>query len=72
MKSKYRPALDELTNVIRELGSLGELWTHQWSEGNKKSLKKIALPFDQCVKEDLQSGAVRGSKKSRVYCGPFK
>jgi hypothetical protein len=50
MKSKYRPALDELTNVIRELGSLGELWTHQWSEGNKKSLKKIALPFDQSKK----------------------
>jgi hypothetical protein len=39
-----------LTNVIRELGSLGELWTHQWSEGNTKSLKKIALPLDQSKK----------------------
>ncbi len=47
LKATLRPALDELTNVIRELGSLGESWTHQWSEGNKKSLKKIALPLDQ-------------------------
>ena len=50
LKATLRPALDELTNVIRELGSLGELWTHQWSEGNKKSLKKIALPLDQSKK----------------------
>jgi hypothetical protein len=47
LKATLRPALDELTNVIRELGSLGESWTHQWNEGNKKSLKKIALPLDQ-------------------------
>ena len=50
LKATLRPALDELTNVIRELGSLGELWTHQWSEGNTKSLKKIALPLDQSKK----------------------
>lgn len=47
MKATLRPALEELTNVIRELGSLGETWTHQWSDGNTKSLKKIALPLDQ-------------------------
>jgi hypothetical protein len=50
LKATLRPALDDLTNVIRELGSLGELWTHQWSEGNTKSLKKIALPLDQSKK----------------------
>jgi hypothetical protein len=44
------PKLIDLTNVIRELGSLGESWTHQWDEGNTKSLKKIKLPFDQSKK----------------------
>ena len=50
IKATLRPALEELTDVIRELGSLGETWTHQWSEGNSKSLKKIALPLDQSKK----------------------
>lgn len=44
------PKLIDRTNVIRELGSLGESWTHQWDEGNTKSLKKIKLPFDQSKK----------------------
>ena len=42
--------LEELTDLIRELGSLGETWTHQWSDGKSKSLKKIALPLDQSKK----------------------
>ena len=44
------PALRDLTDVIRDLGSLGETWTHQWDEGNTKQLKKIKLPFDQSKK----------------------
>ena len=50
MKATLRPALEELTNVIRELGSLGATWTHQWREDKSKSLKKIALPLDQSKK----------------------
>ena len=41
------PALERLTEVIRDLGSLGDTWTHQWDDNNKKALKKIKLPFDQ-------------------------
>jgi hypothetical protein len=44
------PALRDLTDVIRDLGSLGETLTHQWDEGNTKQLKKIKLPFDQSKK----------------------
>ncbi len=33
--------------MIRELGSLGKTWTHQWREDKTKSLKNIALPLDQ-------------------------
>ncbi len=44
------PSLGDLTDVIRDLGSLGESWTHQWEEGNTKALKKIKLPFDQSKK----------------------
>jgi hypothetical protein len=44
------PALRDLTEIIRDLGSLGETWTHQWDEGNTKQLKKIKLPFDQSKK----------------------
>ena len=50
LKATLRPALEELTEVIRELGSLGETWTHQWREDKTKSLKKIALPLDQSKK----------------------
>ena len=49
-KATLRPALEELTIVIRDLGSLGPTWTHQWSETKTKSLKKIALPLDQSKK----------------------
>jgi hypothetical protein len=65
LKATLRPALDELTNVIRELGSLGESWTHQWSEGNKKSFKKIALPLDQS-KHIFKVEQLEGLKKA-VY-----
>jgi hypothetical protein len=47
LKQKKAPALEQLTGVIRDLGSLGETWTHQWDDNNKKALKKIKLPFDQ-------------------------
>ena len=49
-KKNVAPQLNDLTNVIQELGSLGESWTHQWDDGNTKSLKKIKLPFDQSKK----------------------
>ena len=49
-KKKVSPRLVELTNIIRQLGSLGESWSHQWEEGNTKALKKIKLPFDQSKK----------------------
>jgi hypothetical protein len=42
LKATLRPALEELTTVIRDLGSLGPSWTHQWREDNTKSLKKMA------------------------------
>jgi hypothetical protein len=46
-KTIVAPRLVELTDVIRELGSLGSSWSHHWEEGKTKSLKKIKLPFDQ-------------------------
>jgi len=46
-KKVVSPRLGELTDILRQLGSLGETWTHQWEEGNSKALKKIKLPFDQ-------------------------
>ena len=46
-KKIVSPRLGQLTDILRELGSLGETWTHQWAEGNSKALKKIKLPFDQ-------------------------
>ena len=47
LKKKMGPALEQLTEVIRDLGSLGETWTHQWDDNNKKALQQIKLPFDQ-------------------------
>jgi hypothetical protein len=41
------PALSELSDIIRTLGSLGETWTHQWDDTNTKALKGIKLPYDQ-------------------------
>ena len=41
------PALEQLSDVIRTLGSLGQTWTHQWDEHNTKALQNIKLPFDQ-------------------------
>ncbi len=49
-KKIVSPNLVALTNIIRQLGSLGESWSHQWEEGNTKALKKIKLPFDQSKK----------------------
>ena len=49
-KKIVSPRLVALTNIIRQLGSLGESWSHQWDEGNTKALKKIKLPFDQSKK----------------------
>ncbi len=46
-KKIVSPKFEELIDVIREVGSLGASWTHQWEEGKTKSLKKIKLPFDQ-------------------------
>jgi hypothetical protein len=45
--SYIAPTLHDLTNCIRELGSLGASWTHQWDENNCKKLKLIKLPLDQ-------------------------
>jgi hypothetical protein len=41
------PALVELTNAIRELGSLGPTWTHQWDVNKSKQLQSIKLPLGQ-------------------------
>jgi hypothetical protein len=37
-KTIVAPRLVELTDVIRELGSLGSSWSHHWEEGKTKSL----------------------------------
>lgn len=63
LKATLSPALVELTNVIRDLGALGETWTHQWCEGNSKSLKKIALPLDQS-KRIFKVAQLEGLKKA--------
>jgi hypothetical protein len=69
MKATLRLALEEVTNVIRELGSLGETWTHQWSDDNTKLLKKIALPLDQS-KHIFKVGQLEGLKRAvHVHCG---
>jgi hypothetical protein len=39
--------LEDLINCIRDLGSLGPTWTHQWDPDNGKKMKKIELPLDQ-------------------------
>ena len=44
------PALEQLSDVIRTLGSLGQTWTHQWDEHNTKALQNIKLPLDQSKK----------------------
>ncbi len=49
-KTIVAPRLEELTDVIRELGSLGSSWSHHWEEGKTKCLTKIKLPFDQSKK----------------------
>jgi hypothetical protein len=49
-KTIVAPRLEQLTDVIRELGSLGSSWSHHWEEGKTKCLKKIKLPFDQSKK----------------------
>ena len=36
-KKIVSPKLSELTDVLRNLGSLSETWTHQWEEGNTKA-----------------------------------
>jgi hypothetical protein len=55
------PKLEELTDAIRELGSLGVSWSHQWEERKTKSLKKLKLPFDQSIFQTGAVGKVEGS-----------
>jgi hypothetical protein len=47
MKVQVAPVLEDLTTCIRELGSLGPTWSHQWDQNNGKKLQKIQLPLDQ-------------------------
>jgi hypothetical protein len=54
-RNTVAPALGEVSDIIRTLGSLGETWTHQWDEKNTKALKSIKLPFDQS-KRIFQAG----------------
>ena len=54
-QSILSPALVELTNCIRELGSLGQTWTHQWDANKSKQLQPIKLPLDQ---------------SKRIFCPP--
>lgn len=49
-KAQATIVLNELTPIIRRLGGLGELWTHQFDEKNTKVLKKFKLPHDQSCK----------------------
>ena len=49
-KAQATSVLNELTPIIRRLGELGELWTHQFDEKNTKVIKKFKLPYDQSKK----------------------
>lgn len=49
-KAQASIVFDELTPIIRRLGELGELWTHQFDEKDTKVIKKFKLPYDQSRK----------------------
>jgi hypothetical protein len=42
--------LNELTPIIRRLGSLGELWTHKFDDDKTKVISKFKMPYDQSRK----------------------
>ena len=49
-KAQATIVLNDLTPIIRRLGSLGDLWTHKFEENSTKVLQKFKLPFDQSKK----------------------
>ncbi len=53
-RKKLSSPLDDLTEMIQNLGELGPTWTHQWSETDAKALKNIKLPLNQSKKKYLK------------------
>ena len=49
-KAQASTIFDELTPIIRRLGSLGDLWTHKFEDDSTKVLQKFKLPYDQSRK----------------------
>ena len=49
-KAQATIVLNELTPIIRRLGSLGALWTHKFEDDSTKVLQKFKLPYDQSRK----------------------
>jgi hypothetical protein len=49
-KAQASIVFNELTPIIRRLGSLGELWTHKFDADSTKVLQKFKLPYDQSRK----------------------
>ncbi len=49
-KTQASIVLNELTPIIRRLGSLGDLWTHKFEDDSTKVLQKFKLPYDQSRK----------------------
>lgn len=49
-KAQASVVLNELTPIIRRLGSLGELWTHKFDDDKTKVISKFKMPYDQSRK----------------------
>ena len=49
-KAQATIVLNDLTPIIRRLGSLGDLWTHKFEDDSTKVLQKFKLPYDQSRK----------------------
>ncbi len=49
-RKKVMGPLEQLTDIIRNLGQLGPTWTHKWSDTDSKALQRIKLPLVQSKK----------------------
>ena len=43
-------ALTEMDNIIREIGQLGQNWSHKWDKKDPEALSKPAMPYDESKK----------------------
>ncbi len=49
-KENSAGALTEIDNIIREIGGLGQNWSHKWEKKDPEALSKPVMPFDESKK----------------------